>query len=73
LAIAVEFLFVGGYSPVEMLRKSGKGWRWHERLNNGYITETSHDCGYALDSLLNAAPQLDERSGRYRLITAVPI
>jgi len=23
------FLFVGGYSPVEM--KSGKVWRWHER------------------------------------------
>jgi len=55
---------------LEMLRKSGKGWRCHD-LNNGYVAETSHNCGYALDSLLNTAPQLDERSGRYRLITAV--
>lgn len=71
--MAMEFLFVGGYFRLEMLRKSGKGWLCHDSLNNGYVAETSHDCGYALDSLLNAALQLGERSGRYRLITAVPI
>ena len=71
--MAMEFLSVGGYFRLEMLRRSGKGWRCHDSLNNGYVPQTSHERGYALDSLLNAAPQLDERSGRYRLISAVPI
>jgi hypothetical protein len=69
----VEFLFGGGYFPLEMLRKSGKGWHWRNLFNNGQVTETSHNCGYALDVLLSAAPRPNERSGRYRLITALPL
>ena len=70
--MAMEFLSVGGYFRLEMLRRSGKGWRCHDSLNNGYVPQTSHDRGYALESLLNAAPQLDNEAGG-RLITAVPI
>lgn len=80
VAMAVEFLFVGGDSPESMLRKSGKGLRWRVgvarrryRLNNSLFTEISHDYGYAKSGLLNAAPELDERSGRYRFKNAVPI
>ena len=37
------------------------------------LVEISHDCGDAIDDLLNAALEQYERSGRYRLKTAVSI
>lgn len=79
VVMAVEFLFVGGDSPESMLRKSGKGLGWRVGVarrmyspNNRLFTEISHDCEYAKNGLLNPAPEPDERSGRYRLKTALP-
>lgn len=69
VSIAVEFLFVGGYFPMEMLRKSRKSWS--DPLN-GYFAEINHDCKYAINGLAYTASEQNERSGRYRL-NAVPI
>lgn len=44
-----------------------------DRLNNGQLTEIDHDFGYVRSGLLNQAPERYERSGWYRLKTAVPI
>ena len=64
LSLVVEFLFGGGYFPVEMLRKSRKGW--YDRLN-GHFAEINHDCEYAINGLPNTALERNKRSGRYSL------
>ncbi|OKH11115.1 hypothetical protein NIES592_22605 [Fischerella major NIES-592] len=42
-------------------------------LKLGKFTEGNHDSKYARIGVLNRAPQLKERSGRYRHPDAVPI
>jgi hypothetical protein len=42
-------------------------------LKLGKFTQGNHDSKYARIGVLNRAPQLKERSGRYRQRDAVPI
>lgn len=81
--MVVEFLFMRSDSLCWHVsvarRRHGLNKEARYRISVTYgrlgwqLIEISHDCGDAIDGLLNAALDQYEHSGRYRLKTAVSI
>jgi hypothetical protein len=74
VAMAVEYLFIGGDFLQEMRLGAARvaDLPLRARLINRQVTEINRDFGYVHESLLTAL-QLEQRSGRYRLKSAVLI